>query len=72
MQGPIPVAAPSTAWVCRRSLVEIVGSNPAAGIDVCLLCVLSVVRKRSLRRVDHSSRGVLQSVVCLSVIMKPR
>ena len=27
---------------------------------------------RSLRRADHSSRGVLPSVVCLSVILKPR
>jgi hypothetical protein len=25
-----------------------------------------------LRRPDHSSRGVLSSVVCLSVIVKPR
>jgi hypothetical protein len=34
---PIPVAAPSKAWVCGRSLAEIVGSNPAGGMDVCLL-----------------------------------
>jgi len=27
-----------------RSLAGIVGSNPAAGMDVCLLCVLCVVR----------------------------
>ena len=35
--------------------------------DVCLhdCCV-------SVRRTDHSSRGVLPSVVCLSVIVKPR
>jgi hypothetical protein len=39
---------------------------------VCLLWVLCVVRYRSLRRADHSSRGVLLSVVCLSVIVKPR
>jgi hypothetical protein len=25
-----------------------------------------------MRRADHSSRGVLPTVVCLSVIMKPR
>jgi len=42
------------------------------GMDVCLLQMLCVVRKRSLRRADHSSRGVLPSVVCLSVIIKPR
>jgi hypothetical protein len=34
---PIPMAAPSKAWVCGRSLAEIVGSNFAVGMDVCLL-----------------------------------
>ena len=34
-------------------------------------CVSCVVRQRSMRRGDHSSRGVLPSVVCLSVIVKP-
>ena len=34
---PNPAAARSKAWVCGRSLVEIVGSNPAGGMDVCLL-----------------------------------
>ena len=29
-------------------------------------------RGRSLQRADHSSRGVLPSVVCLSIIEKPR
>jgi hypothetical protein len=34
----LPVAAGSKAWVCGRSLAEIVGSNPArGGMDVCLL-----------------------------------
>jgi hypothetical protein len=34
---------------------------------------LCVVRLMSLRRADHSSRGVLQSALCpKSVIMKPR
>jgi hypothetical protein len=31
-------------WVCGRSLAGIVGSNPAGGMDVCLLWVLCVVR----------------------------
>jgi hypothetical protein len=31
-------------------------------------CECCVVRYRSLRLADHSSRGVLPSVVCLSVI----
>jgi hypothetical protein len=68
---PIPVAARSKAWVCDRSLARILGSNPAGGMDACLLGVLSG-RERSLRRADHSTRGVLRSVVYLSVIVKPR
>ena len=39
----IPVAVRSKAWVCGRSLVEIVDSNPAGGIDVCLVWMLCVV-----------------------------
>jgi hypothetical protein len=31
-------------------------------MDVCLLCVLCVVRWRSLRPADHTSRGVLATV----------
>ena len=59
----IPVAARSNAWVCGRSLAGVGGSNPAGGMDVCLLCSLCVVRLRSLRRADHSSRGDLASGV---------
>jgi len=36
-----PVAMRSQAWVCGRAPAEILGSNPAGGMDVCLL--LSVV-----------------------------
>jgi hypothetical protein len=66
------MAARSNAWVCGRSLAGITGSNPAEAMDVCLLWFLCVLRLRSLWRVDHSSRGVVQSVcvfVSLSVIM---
>jgi hypothetical protein len=31
------MAALSKAWVCGRSLIGIAGSNPAEGMDVCLL-----------------------------------
>jgi len=73
MQGDFyPVATRSEAWICGRSLAGIVASNPAGGIDVCLLCMLYVVRQRSLRRADHSSRGVLPNMICLSVIVNPR
>jgi hypothetical protein len=59
-------------WVCGYSLAGVVGSYPAGIIDVCFwdCCVLS--GRRSLRRADHSSRGVLQILVCLSVISKPQ
>jgi hypothetical protein len=37
------------------------------------MSVVSVVgRQKSVRRADHSDRGVLPSVVCLSVIVKLR
>ena len=65
----ILVAARSKGWFCARSLAGIAGSNPAAGwISYCVACQA----ERSLCRADHSCRGVLQSVVCLSVIVKHR
>ena len=63
---PIPVAARTKAWVCGSSLAGIAGSNPAGSMDVCILGVLCVVRYRPLRRADHSSRGVLPNVVCVT------
>jgi hypothetical protein len=36
-RGPIPEDPRSKAWVCGRSLAGIAGSNPADGMDVCLL-----------------------------------
>jgi len=33
----IPVAARRKEWVCGRSLVGVVGSNPTGSTDVCLL-----------------------------------
>jgi len=61
---PVSVTARSTAHVCGHSVpAGVVGSNPTGGTDVCPLRVLYVVRQRSLRRADHSSRGVLPTVV---------
>jgi hypothetical protein len=69
--SPIPVTARSKTWVCGSSLAGIAGSNLTGGMDVsCECCVLS--DRGSLRWSDHSSRGVLQRVACLSVIAKPR
>jgi hypothetical protein len=64
---PIPVAARSKAWDCSRSLARTMGSNTTRGMNICLSWVLCVVRKRSLRHAGHSSRGVLPTVVCLTV-----
>jgi hypothetical protein len=36
-QVPVPVTAPSKAYVCCRSPAEIVGSNLTGGMNVCLL-----------------------------------
>jgi hypothetical protein len=61
----IPVAARAKVWVCGRSLAVTAGSNPAGGMDVSLSVVCCV------RRADPSSRGVLSTVVCLSMIANP-
>ena len=37
---PVPVAKQSKACVYGRSLDWIAGSNPAGGMDGCLLCVV--------------------------------
>jgi hypothetical protein len=49
---PIPVAAPSKAWVCGRSLAEIAGSNTGGG----LWCVslVSVVCQAEVSATDWS------------------
>jgi hypothetical protein len=62
------VAAQSNAPTCGLSLAGIASSNPSGDIDVCLLCVLCFQIDVS-GQADHSSRGFLPIVVCLSVIM---
>jgi hypothetical protein len=57
------MAARPKALVCGRSPAEIMGSNPTRDRNVCLLWVLCVDRWWSLRRADHSSRGILPTVV---------
>ena len=59
-------------WDCGHSRAGAESSNPTVGLNVCLLRVLCVVREISLRLAYHSSRVVLPSVVCLSVISKLR
>ena len=67
----MPLAARSKAWIRGHSLAGIAGSNPARSMDVCLLWVFCVVRGL-LRQADYSPRGMLPSVVCMSVISKPQ
>jgi hypothetical protein len=64
LNEPNPMAARCKAKVCGRALPGMVGSNPTEGMDVWFLYSVCVVRQRSLRRVDPSSRGVLPNVVC--------
>ena len=59
IDGPILLAARSKACVCSRSLSRIAGSNPDRDMDAFLLWALGVVRYKSLRRADLSSRGIL-------------
>jgi hypothetical protein len=57
------VTTQSKAWVYGRSLAGIAGSNRPGNIDIPLVRVFFVVKYRSLRRADHSSREVLRSVM---------
>jgi hypothetical protein len=40
---PTLVAARSKAYVCGRLVAGVAGSNPAEGMDVCLLCFYVVL-----------------------------
>ena len=43
-KSSVPVATRTKAWVRGPSLVGRAGSNPARGMDICLVRVLCVVR----------------------------
>ena len=58
--------ARSNSWVWGRSLAGNADSKPAGDIGVFLLYVLRVWRCRHLRLADHSSRGVLLTVLCVT------
>jgi hypothetical protein len=57
------VAARYKAWGWGRSLAGIESSNSAESMEVSLLQVLCTVSRRSLRRADHLSSGVVPSVM---------
>ena len=65
------MAARSKASVGGRSLAGMTGLNPAGAMDISLVNAVCCQTDRSLRRADHSFRGVLPGAVCLSVIVKP-
>jgi len=60
---PILVAAQPKAWVCGRSPAGTAGLNPAGGMDVSVVCCQGEV----CFGLNHSSRGVLSTVVCVCV-----
>jgi hypothetical protein len=55
---PIPVAARPKTQVCGLLVVGIEGSNPAPGMDVCLLCLCVVL--------SYVGRGL-----CYELIIRP-
>jgi len=61
----IPVTTRCKAWVCGRSFTGVAGSNPAGNMQC--MSLVGVVRLA-----DHSSRGILPSVMLLMcVLVKP-
>ena len=65
--SPIPVAARFMVWVCGRSLPGTTGSNPARGMDICLVWVSCVIGRGLYVTL------VLPRVACpMSVIAKLR
>ena len=72
----IAVTARPKGWVCCRLFGGTAGSNPAGGMDVCLLRNFSF-RYKSIHRGYHSSGGVMRSVACFecdreaSIVKRP-
>ena len=62
------MAARPKAWVCGVSLAVIASLNLAGCMHVSLVSVVCC-QVVSLREDDHSSRGALPNVVCLSVFV---
>jgi len=65
-EWPISVAVRSKPGVCGRSLAGIMGSDPAGGMYICLLCVF---RWTSLFLADPLLRGVQPSLMCVWVFL---
>ena len=52
------MAARSKAWVCGRGLAGIVGSNPAGGMDVRVVCCrgISEIRAKSTQYIKRDRK----------------
>ena len=59
----VPEAARPKTLVCGRSPAEIVGASTTWALGCLYVVIVVCVRYSSLRRADHSSRGVLPTVV---------
>ena len=76
--NPIPVAAPSKAWVCRRALAGIMVSNPAGGrgcpsLARVMCCQVEVsVTGRSLVQRSPTECGVSECDLKTSTVRRPR
>jgi len=62
--SPNPMTARSKVCVCSHSLAGIAGLNPARGMDLSVVSVVWCRVERLLWKADHSSTGVLPSVIC--------
>ena len=60
------MAARSKAWVCGCSITGIVGSNPAGVVDFLSHGSAVCCQVEASAPTDHSSRGVLPILVCLT------
>jgi len=65
----IPVAMPSKAYICGRSIVEIGGSNPAEGMDVRFLLfvmcsVCGGICDELIARAEDSHLSCMCLIVC--------
>ena len=68
----IPVATGPKASVCGHSLAGIMGSNPFGRMHILFLVSVVCCQVEVSTQAGRSSIRVHPSVVCLSVIVKPR
>jgi hypothetical protein len=67
----VPVAARSKAYVCGRSTVEIVGSNPG-GLDVCCECCVLSGRGLCVGLITRPGNQVTDTIPLFDLAYTPR